>query len=190
MQLIARLSTIKQLNRISIFLFLVTLAVVVNIGQFSYIDKNVPIVWEAVHKREQSPFRVSNSTHKRYGKFVALQEMSSDVTLIVPPHKPPSPARLPSFRQKIYGLGKINGMQKRKYDSTKFMHDFEFTKHAIVEDDSYIIAANRQGKPIEKMVLLLRNQQYMPFEKGAGEKIMVFVDIRIIPEKYLKDLEQ
>ena len=154
---------------------ILTALIVANVIQFTYIDSNLPTEWQAIERRDGiDPLKLAGGVERRFELYVALYEYAPGVKLIVPPHKPPSPARLDSFSQHIHGIGKISGMEIKNYDIETFLADFDYTKYLITNFEQHGIAAIDSN--VEEMILLYRD----------GDRILL--DTRLIPKEYMEEL--
>lgn len=168
-----------------IFIFFISVAVLINIFQFPQIEKQTGINWKAVYQWKHSPLEEISSVQRRYGFFLALSETTPGASLIVHRPKPPTRTRLASFKHQIFGIGRLSGMSVRDYDVVGYYNelitvlDFDLNEKIISSgrygnEGSYIIIA---GNQTPRELIFLMPDSYD----------IVLIDTAIIPKDFLPD---
>jgi hypothetical protein len=181
-QLVASRFDARSVNLVRVVLAALLLGSVINIIYFPIIEDRVGGGWRALAKHTYDSFddHGVRSAERRYGFFIALGEVAPGARLIVPPPKPPTHTRLESFRQQIFGLGRISEFDHREYDVLTFGDD--------VDPRGQRVQSGRYGKESAYRIVVLDDSPEELLFLMPTESDILVVDTRLLPADALEAL--
>lgn len=184
MRLVARLGMVKRLGRLPVFPILITLAIVINIGQFSYIDSEAADRYKALNsyptdELDKIGLAVSNSIRQYYMHAFALAEAAPGSKVFIPKD---SGLNGPVNISRTYGLGKTQYVQDLDVKESEVLAGFDPEPYIVAfgEDDK----KGRRGKGYPFFAIAMEtDNQRDNFEK-LGYK---YSPVRISPQAPIRN---